>query len=183
MRFLTIILCVLSMLSLRMGVQRTGSVDAYSADTIQYDNSIRDRIKAVWHKKSEAIFHDTIICDEHTMAILSIPTSSDIIPSRPIYRYTEGFHKSYKVGIKGQGRLTFHYGFLYRNSEFEDNKMNLYNCRLGNVARSRAFTRDSLFFRQDSYFQYSINISYESIPEEKKQLMDSILDNVIIIDL
>ena len=69
------------------------------------------------------------------------------------------------------------------NPEFEDNEMNLYNCRLGNVARSRAFTRDSLFFRQDSYFIYSIDISYENIPEEKRALMDSILDNVKIVSI
>ncbi|WP_297071049.1 hypothetical protein [uncultured Duncaniella sp.] len=185
MRLLLIILCVVGIFSSTVMAQLGVPVcDAEMSAPIQeQDDGIRERIKAVWRKKREAIFHDTIICDEHIMAILSIPTSSDIIPSRPIDRYTEGFHKFHKVGIKGNGWLTFHYGFLCVNPEFEDNEMNLYNCRLGNVARSRAFTRDSLFFRQDSYFIYSIDISYENIPEEKRALMDSILDNVKIVSI
>lgn len=128
--------------------------------------------------KTHEMESDTIYCDG-TQVIIELPVG--ITNRMEKYYYTEGFFNDYVILIgKRPALLAFHYGALQVNTVFTDNKMNLYSCKLGNVARSRAFTKDSLFFRQDSYFKYSINISYEQVPQEGRELLDSILDNVII---
>lgn len=124
---------------------------------------------------------DTIDCG-NVQVIMKMPKV--MFRSGHVSRYEEGFDKAYAIFSGNEFMvLGFHFGPMSYDVRFEDVEMNLYNCRLGNVARSRAFTRDSLFFRQDSYFIYSIDISYENIPEEKRALMDSILDNVKIVSI
>lgn len=124
---------------------------------------------------------------ENVQVIIKVPnleplSNGEIVLFDPkkTYYYEEGFYKFYIINMDDNSAVVFHYGTMAMNSTFEGQDMNLYNLKLGNIARSRAYTKDGLYFRQDSYFKYHINISYERVRPEKKQLVDSILDNVVI---
>ena len=127
---------------------------------------------------AQELVSDTIDCG-NIQVIIGMPKVMS--RSGHVSRYEEGFGKAYAVMAGNKFMvLGLHFGPMSYDVRFEGGEMNIYNCKLGNIARSRAFIQDSLYYRQDSYFQYNIDISYENVPEEKKQLMDSILDNVVI---
>lgn len=54
----------------------------------------------------------------------------------------------------------------------------VYNCRLGNVAKSLLFRRNGLYFRRDNYHIYGTALLFFNVLEEDSKMVNDILDNV-----
>lgn len=125
---------------------------------------------------SQELQNDTINCGNHAI-ILSLPERS--IERAKISSYEEGFIKYYNLIIGNPSHIIVHYGALMKINLPEPDSL-IYECKLGNVAKSTSFTHEGKYFRRDCYVRYGITIMLAYVNKEDAKLANYILDNIII---
>ena len=90
-------------------------------------------------------------------------------------RYEEGYIKWYILdsGIA----IAIHNGGCAEMGLPESDNV-VYECKLGNVAKSILLRHDGKYFRRDNYLKYGTTVLFYSASEDDCKLANYILDNV-----
>lgn len=121
---------------------------------------------------SQELKNDTIKLGYHNL-IIRLPESS--IVGAAYDRYEEGFFKYYL--LKDSMYIVVHHGALATMAMPQPDSV-VYNCKLGNVAKSLLFIRNGLYFRRDNYHIYGTALMFYNAPEEDSKQANEIFDNV-----
>lgn len=131
---------------------------------------------------SQELINDTINFSGRQI-ILSIPN----IPTKIVDQdgtgghYTEGFFRAYALSLRHSPELPYvmvHCGGL-ATFDMPEPESVIYKCVLGNLASSIYYKTNGRYFRRDNY-PNGISVSFFYVPEEKLELANNILNNLII---
>lgn len=123
---------------------------------------------------SQSLKNDTIVCGS-LRVVVPIPNKS--LSNSKVINYEEGFFKYYP--LEYDSVIVFHYGGLTANPVLELEPDNLiYNCKIGNIGKSKCFIHNNRYFRVDQYLIDGICVYYKNITSQKVELANYILNNI-----
>ena len=147
-----------------------------SPQQLKNDSTTLDGVKIIFRippGSSRVLKNDTINLDGYHNLIIQLPEYS--ITSTVHDRYEEGYIKCYILdsGIA----IAIHNGGCAEMGLPESDNV-VYECKLGNVAKSILLRHDGKYFRRDNYLKYGTTVLFYSASEDDCKLANYILDNV-----
>lgn len=132
----------------------------------------------IFHSFADEIVCDTILCNGYRV-LLAVPEFSN--KRITMEYYDEGYLKLYSIDKKSNAVVMIQCGCSLCKVREEIDTI-IYNYSIGNIASTKLYIHDDLYFRVDNYLEKNIIIRYMFVPKDLLSFANNILDNVIILN-